>query len=58
VFDIGSVSTGSPVGSANVVINSCTSVVLSYAFSGGTNAGLSGSINLGRVVGAPSGCSL
>ena len=54
----GGASAGAPVGSANIVISSCTSMTLSYTFSGGTNAGQSGSISLGRVVGAPAGCSL
>ena len=54
----GGASAGSPVGSAKIVISSCTSMVLSYSFSSGTNAGQSGSISLGRVVGAPAGCSL
>ncbi len=54
----GGASAGSPVGSANIVIDNCTSMTLSYTFSAGTNAGQSGSINLARVVGAPAGCSL
>jgi photosystem II stability/assembly factor-like uncharacterized protein len=58
VFNSGKVSAGASIGTANIVINSCTSIALSYTFTGGTNSGLSGSINLGRVVGAPNGCSL
>ncbi|MGH8124129.1 MAG: hypothetical protein ACREPT_15335, partial [Rudaea sp.] len=53
----GGASAGSPVGSANIAINSCTSITLSYTFTGGTNIGQHGSINLGRVVDAPTGCS-
>ena len=53
----GGASAGSPVGRANIAINSCTSITLSYAFTGGTNVGQHGSINLGRVVDAPAGCS-
>lgn len=54
----GGASTGAPVGSANIVINSCTSMTLSYTFTDGTNAGLHGTIDLTRVVSAPAGCSL
>ena len=57
VFNSGKVSAGAPVGTANLTINSCTSMTLAYTFTGGTNAGQTGSINLGRVVGAPAGCS-
>ncbi len=53
----GGASAGSPVGTANIAINSCTSITLSYTFTGGTNVGQHGSINLGRVVDAPAGCS-
>lgn len=54
----GGATAGSPVGTANILIQSCTSIALSYSFTGGTNAGKSGSINLSRVVQAPAGCSL
>ncbi len=54
----GGASAGSPVGTANIVINSCTSMMLNYTFTAGTNVGLSGAVNLTRVVAAPAGCNL
>ena len=57
-FNAGKVSAGAPVGSADLTIASCTSMQLTYAFTAGTNAGRSGTINLARVVGAPAGCRL
>jgi len=58
VFNSGKVSAGPPVGTATVTIASCTSMTLAYNFTSGTNAGQTGTINLGRVVGAPAGCTL
>ena len=57
VFNSGKVSAGSPVGTANLTINSCTSLTLAYNFTGGTNVGKTGTINLSRVVSAPVGCT-
>ncbi len=57
VFNSGKVSAGPPVGTATLTIASCTSMTLAYTFTGGTNAGQIGTINLGRVVGAPTGCT-
>ncbi len=54
----GGASAGSPVGTANIVISSCSSMMLTYTFSSGTNAGQSGTIDLTRVVSTPAGCSL
>ncbi len=47
-----------PVGTANIVFQSCASITLSYTFTSGTNSGQSSTINLSRVVDAPAGCSL
>ena len=58
VFNSGKVSAGPPVGTATVTFVSCSVLNLSYNFTGGTNAGKSGSIALTRVVAAPAGCSL
>ncbi len=58
VFNSGKVSAGPPVGTATVTFSSCTALNISYNFTGGTNAGKSGSVALTRVVGAPTGCSL
>jgi N-acetylneuraminic acid mutarotase len=46
------------VGTADVSFQSCTALTLTYNFTGGTNAGQSGSITLSRVVDAPAGCQL
>src|SRR5579863_870690 len=53
----GGISTA-PVGTASVSFQSCSGLILNYTFTGGTNAGLSGIINLTRVVKVPAGCSL
>jgi Leucine-rich repeat (LRR) protein len=58
VFDAPSTVTTPQVGTASIAFNSCSSMVLNYNFTAGTNAGLSGSINLVRVGPAPTGCSL
>ncbi len=57
VFNSGKVSAGPPVGTATLTIHELYVMTLAYNFTGGTNAGQSGTINLGRVVGAPAGCS-
>ena len=57
VFNSGKVSAGAPVGTATLTIASCTSMTLAYTFTSGTNAGQSGTINLGRIAGAPAGCN-
>jgi hypothetical protein len=45
-----------PVGSGTLTFASCTGASLAYAFTGGTNAGRSGTIALQRVGPKPSGC--
>jgi hypothetical protein len=45
-----------PVGTANVMLVSCTSMQLHYAFTAGGNAGRSGTIALARVGPVPAGC--
>lgn len=44
------------VGSATIHITSCTTLQMSYAFTGGSSAGLSGTMNLVRPGPAPAGC--
>lgn len=57
VFDTaGHVSTA-PVGSANIVFTGCTSATLTYQFDPGTNDGRGGTLSLGRLAPALSGCS-
>ncbi len=58
VFNSGKNGTGPQVGTATIIFQSCAAATLSYSFTGGSNAGKSGSVALGRVVGAPAGCSL
>jgi len=45
------------VGTASVTFASCSSATLMYAFTSGTNAGLSGTIALTRVAAVPAGCA-
>ena len=44
------------VGRSTLNFTSCSDATLSYAFSGGSSAGASGTINLSRVGPAPAGC--
>ena len=44
------------VGTATVTFASCQSATLTYAFTGGTNAGLSGTIALSRIGPVAPGC--
>lgn len=55
-FDAPNSTTTVPVGSAQLQFFSCTSAVLTFAFTSGENAGQSGVLNLGRVLPAPNGC--
>ena len=57
-FDNPAHVTRAQVGTANIVFHSCTTLSLTYTFNGGANAGLSGSIDLQRIIAAPAGCSL
>ncbi len=56
-FNTGGGTSTTPVGTASVTL-SCSAVTLSYNFTAGTNAGLSSSITLSRVVNVPTGCSI
>jgi hypothetical protein len=44
------------VGTASINITSCTTIQMSYSFTGGSSAGLSGTMNLVRPGPAPAGC--
>jgi hypothetical protein len=44
------------VGTASLIFESCVAAQLTYAFSGGTNSGLAGTIALTRLGPAPGGC--
>ncbi|TLY50044.1 MAG: hypothetical protein E6K53_11790 [Gammaproteobacteria bacterium] len=58
VFDAPGGITTPLVGTASIAFNNCNSMVLNYSFNAGTNAGLSGTINLQRAGPTPTGCSL
>jgi len=58
VFDQGADTATAPVGSADLVFQSCTSATLSYAFTSGSHAGISGELALSRIGPAPEGCAL
>jgi hypothetical protein len=45
------------VGTGTITFQSCTAATFSYSFAAGTNIGLSGAINLGRVGPVPTGCN-
>ncbi len=46
------------VGTAQLVFQTCGTATLTFAFTGGSSSGQSGTINLQRVGPAPAGCSL
>jgi len=58
IFDNGTPPTTTPVGTANITFTSCTAATLSYTFTAGVNAGLSGSLALTRTGPTPAGCTL
>jgi len=45
------------VGSGTIAFQSCSAATFNYNFTGGTSSGLSGTINLSRLVSVPPGCS-
>ena len=49
--------TSAPVGTATVMFQSCSAAKFSYAFTGGSSRGLSGTITLTRVGPLPPGCT-
>jgi len=58
VFHSPTAVTRTPVGTADITFQSCNAMTVAYTFTGGTNAGLSGSLNLVRAGPTPVGCSL
>jgi hypothetical protein len=58
VFDNATAPTAAPVGTATITFSSCTEATLSYAFTAGANAGLSGTLALTRTGPTPAGCTL
>ncbi|MEO7324402.1 MAG: S53 family serine peptidase [Dokdonella sp.] len=58
VFDHSATTLIEPVGTANLVFHSCSSATMSYAFSSGSNAGLTGTLDLTRITPGPSACHL
>lgn len=57
VFAAATPTTTTAVGTATLTFGSCTSATLLYNFTGGTNAGLAGTIALTRVAATPAGCT-
>jgi hypothetical protein len=45
------------VGTATLDFTSCTAATFTYAFTGGTTAGLTGSMALTRIGPVPAGCA-
>jgi plastocyanin len=58
VFDQGADTATAQVGTADLVFHSCASATLSYAFTGGVDAGTSGELALTRIGPVPEGCAL
>ena len=58
VFDNATAPTSSPVGTATITYQSCSAATLTYSFTAGANAGLSGTLNLTRTGPTPAGCTL
>jgi len=58
VFDQHATTTTTRVGTATLTFNSCTSLTMTYAFTAGPHAGLTGTLDLGRLAPVPAGCSL
>jgi hypothetical protein len=57
VFDNPVKPASAQVGSATVSFSNCNTLQISYTFSGGTNAGQSGTLNLLRTGPTPAGCN-
>jgi pseudomonalisin len=58
VFDNSTPVSTTQVGSANITVQSCSAMTLTYHFTAGQNNGLSGTLNLQRLGPVPDGCSL
>jgi hypothetical protein len=58
VFDQHATTTTTQVGTATLVFNSCSSLTMTYTFTAGPNAGISGTLDLSRIAPVPAGCSL
>jgi hypothetical protein len=58
IFDNASPPTSTPVGTASITFASCNTATLTYNFTTGANAGLSGTLNLTRTGPTPAGCTL
>jgi hypothetical protein len=58
VFAKSDPTTSFQAGIANITLQSCNAMTLSYTFKAGENKGVTGSVNLQRVGPVPPGCSL
>jgi hypothetical protein len=57
-FDAGDPTSTTQVGTARLVLHSCTSATFAYVFTAGDNAGSEGTLDLARLGDAPPGCAL
>ena len=58
LFDMPATTSTTPVGTASLAFHDCSSATLSYQFTAGAQAGVSGSLNLTRLGAVPAGCTL
>jgi hypothetical protein len=58
LFDAATPTTTVPVGDVDITMHTCSSATLAYRFTGGGNAGRSGTIELQRLGNAPAHCSM
>jgi pseudomonalisin len=58
VFNSPTLTRSSQVGMASIAFQNCNAMTLTYSFTGGSNQGKSGTINIVRVGPAPAGCEL
>ncbi len=57
VFDQAAATSTTQVGSADLILHGCTSATLAYRFTGGSDAGQSGTLELARLTPAPATCT-
>jgi pseudomonalisin len=58
LFDKPATTSIHQVGGGSLVFHSCTSATFNYTFTSGANAGISGTLDLSRIVAVPTGCHL
>jgi plastocyanin len=58
VFDQPATTATAQVGTASLVFHDCSSMTMTYTFTAGPNAGISGTLDLSRIAPPPAGCTL